>query len=94
MPLGLQELEAPRISRQSAHEDGKFVSSTHRLIRPQGHSGLSQRKIPITPSRAELATFQLVAHCLKSLRCRVPSIDMHIKDKFNNTRHFAQWLNI
>ena len=29
-PLGHQEVEAPRISRQSAHEDGKVVSSTHR----------------------------------------------------------------
>ena len=27
-PLELQELEAPRISRQSAHEDGKVVSPT------------------------------------------------------------------
>ena len=29
-PLGLQEVEAPRISRQSAHEGGNFVSPTHR----------------------------------------------------------------
>ena len=29
-PLGHQELEVPRNSRQSAHEDGKIVSSTHR----------------------------------------------------------------
>jgi hypothetical protein len=29
-PLGLQEVEAPRISRQPAHEGGKVVSSTHR----------------------------------------------------------------
>jgi len=27
--LGLQEVEAPRISRQSAHEGGKVVSPTH-----------------------------------------------------------------
>jgi hypothetical protein len=25
MPLGLQEIEAPRISRQSAHEDAAFA---------------------------------------------------------------------
>jgi hypothetical protein len=51
-PLGFQEFEAPRISRQSAHEGGKVVSPTHRpplspgnipvtrlsLSRPQGHS--------------------------------------------------------
>jgi hypothetical protein len=33
-PLGLQENEAPRISRQSAHEGGKFISLTHRLPLP------------------------------------------------------------
>jgi len=52
--LGLQEVEAPRISRQSAHKCGKLVSRTHRpplpprryprysfvlrLSRPKGHS--------------------------------------------------------
>jgi hypothetical protein len=29
-PLGFQEVEAPRISRQSAHEGGKVFSPTHR----------------------------------------------------------------
>jgi hypothetical protein len=29
-PLGFQKVEAPRISRQSAHEGGKVVSPTHR----------------------------------------------------------------
>jgi hypothetical protein len=29
MPLWLQEVEAPRISRQLAHESGKLVSATH-----------------------------------------------------------------
>jgi hypothetical protein len=29
-PLGFQEAEAPRMSRQSAHEGGKVVSPTHR----------------------------------------------------------------
>jgi hypothetical protein len=28
-PLGLQKVETPRISRQSAHEGGKVVSSTY-----------------------------------------------------------------
>jgi hypothetical protein len=28
-PLGLQEVEAPRISRQSAHEGGKVISPMH-----------------------------------------------------------------
>ena len=29
-PLGLQEIEAPRITRQSAYEKDKFVNHTHR----------------------------------------------------------------
>jgi hypothetical protein len=29
-PVGQQEVEAPRIARQSAHECGKVVSRTHR----------------------------------------------------------------
>ena len=35
-PLGSQEVEAPRISRQSAQEGGKVVSPTHRLSLPPG----------------------------------------------------------
>ena len=40
-PLGLQEYEAVRILRHSAHEGGKVVSPTHRPF-------LSPRKIPGT----------------------------------------------
>jgi hypothetical protein len=35
-PSGFQEVEAPRISRQSAHEGGKVVSPTHRPPLPPG----------------------------------------------------------
>jgi len=35
-PLGLQEVEAPKISRQSAHKGGKAVSHTHWLPLPPG----------------------------------------------------------
>jgi len=35
-PLGLQEVEAPRISGHSAHEGGKVVSLTHRPHLPPG----------------------------------------------------------
>jgi hypothetical protein len=35
-PLGLQEVEVPRISRQSEHECDKVVRSTHRLPLPPG----------------------------------------------------------
>ena len=59
-PLGLQEVGAPRISRQSALEGGKAVSPTHRpplppgripgtrfcqrLSRPQGHNAARRNK--------------------------------------------------
>jgi hypothetical protein len=35
-PFGLQEAEAQRICRQSAHEGGKVVSPTHRPPLPPG----------------------------------------------------------
>jgi hypothetical protein len=35
-PLGLQEVETPRISRQSVHEGGKVVSRTHWVPLPPG----------------------------------------------------------
>jgi hypothetical protein len=34
--LGFQQVEAPRISRQSAHDGGKVVSPMHRLSLPPG----------------------------------------------------------
>ena len=86
LSLGLQEVEAPRISRQSAHEGGKVVSPTNRpplppirfpqyifLLEP----GLSLWTIPMTPSGMERATFGLVAQCLNQLRRRVPVIVMY-----------------
>jgi hypothetical protein len=33
-PLGLQEVQAPRIAKQLAHEGGKLVSHTHWLPLP------------------------------------------------------------
>jgi len=33
-PLGLQKVEVPKISRQSAHEGGKVVSPTHQPLLP------------------------------------------------------------
>jgi hypothetical protein len=41
-PLGFQEFEVPRISRQSAHEGGKVVSPTHRpRLAPRKYSWYS-----------------------------------------------------
>ena len=36
-PLGLEEVEAVRICRQSSHEGGKVVSPTHWSPLPAGH---------------------------------------------------------
>jgi hypothetical protein len=44
-PLGLQEVEAPRIAGESAHKVGKIVSYTHRPPSPPGDT-------PGTHSRA------------------------------------------
>jgi hypothetical protein len=65
-PSGLQEVEAPRISKQSAREPGKVVSRTHwpplppgdipgthfcwRLRRPQGHSAAGRIKAMKNPN--------------------------------------------
>jgi hypothetical protein len=50
-PLGPQEFEAPRISRQSVHEGGKFVRSKHRppLLPKRYPTYLFVLKIESTP---------------------------------------------
>ena len=59
--LGLQEVEAPRVFRQSAHEVGKVVRPTHqpplpgthfcyRLSRPQGYSAAGRIKSMKNPN--------------------------------------------
>ena len=42
-PLQLQEFEASLISRQSAHEDGKFNTPTHLPHLPPGDSSILRR---------------------------------------------------
>ena len=73
------------IFRQSAHEGGKVVSSTHRPpLHPRKRSlvimaivrqeGSSQRKIPVIPAGNKHATVRLVAQPLNQLRHCVPAL--------------------
>jgi hypothetical protein len=62
-----------KVVRLSALRTGLFLleaeSTPVAIVRPEG---LCQLKIPVTSSRIEPATFQLVAQCLNQLRHRVP----------------------
>ena len=66
-----------KVARLSAHRTGclyptEDIPGTHfceMLCRLQGYS-VAGRKIPMTPSGIEPATFQLVVQCLKQLRHR------------------------
>jgi len=67
--LGFQKAEVRRISRQSAQEDDKVVSPTHR---PPSVTGV----IPCTHvnPRATVPTFRHTAQCLRQLRHRLQHI--------------------
>jgi hypothetical protein len=85
--LGVPEGWGSRISRQSAHEGGKVVS-TGCLYPQQGFlvlmpvrgwvdlEGLSHWQIPVTRSEIEPATFRFVAQCVNQLRHRVPPLGL------------------
>jgi hypothetical protein len=103
-PLGLQEAETPRISRQSAHEGGKAVSPTHRPPlslgeSPRIHFSLRlslifrhcQLKIPVTPSGIDTATCRFKAQCLNKMRHRLP---FYLSFTFHNSYTEAQFTYI
>lgn len=64
--LGLREVEAPRISKQSTNEDGRFVSPTHRP-----HSPSPRRHRRVDP-RAQAKRYRTVTkttmHATDSVR--------------------------
>ena len=104
---GLQEVEASRISKQSAHEGGKVVSTTHWPPSPPpfpprryfwNHSviarpeRLSPWKIQTTPPGIVPATFRLEAQCLKQL-CHIVSGQFSKAWRIyrNSWRHFQKF---
>ena len=103
-PLGLQEAEAPRISRQSAQKGGKAVSPTHRPPLSLGenlriHFSLrmsltfshSQLKIPVTPPGIVTATCRFIAQCLNQLHLPLPFYPLFT---FHNSYTEAQFTSI
>jgi hypothetical protein len=87
-PFGLQEIEVPRISRQSAHEGGEVVSPVYLLISvtcwvdPRATvqpEGLYHRNTSNILSGMEPATCLLAAQCPNQLHHHV-----HKKNKLTN----------
>ena len=78
-PLGLQMVEAPRISKQSAQEVCKFVSRRYRPHLPGSiypwYLFLLEPELtpntPTIPSEREPATLRLETQCMNQLRHRV-----------------------
>jgi len=99
-PLGLQKVQVFRISRQSAHKNGKIAFTLQEIslvlislkhwVDPKRRmllEGLSQ----LTPSRIEPATFRLVAQCLNQLRNRHSSWFILDRALWNTWYKYSLW---
>jgi hypothetical protein len=85
-PLGFQEVEATRISRQSAHEGGKDVSTKHRPpFTPRGN--IPPTQICYRLCRKAVSTVKKFIYvCLFITRCRIKLSTMLL-----NCRHSCSY---
>jgi hypothetical protein len=58
-PLGLVEVEAPRISRQSAHESGKVFSPKHQPPLPPGGIPVNSFKLEVESTQYYSTTVRI-----------------------------------